>query len=87
MKKNLEIWLTDGIFGSKVKKIADAKTAKEAMNKIQDWKKQNANKKAYKIEPYDRIIFDKNCVAIDFGSWCTFMQIDGLTKTDMEEFA
>ena len=33
MNKNLEIWLTDGIFGSKVKKIADAKPAKEAMDK------------------------------------------------------
>lgn len=83
----MEIWLTDGMFGKKLKKLAVVNSAEDAMAKIQTWKADSKNKAQYKIELYDRIIFGESCVAVDFGSWSTFMQIDGLTKSDMEKIA
>lgn len=82
----MEVWLTEGMFGKKLEKIADASTAEDAMAKIREWKSSKDTKAKYKTGLYDRLIFSESCIAVDFGSWSTFIQVDGLTRSALKQF-
>ena len=46
----------------------------------------DANKKKYKIESYDRLIFWKNEIAIDFGDYMYFLLVDGMSDKQKAQF-
>lgn len=72
------MWLTKGMFGDKTELIAEETSSpKEILEKLFAWKNDGANRKRYKIEQYDRMIFGEDGVAIDFGDYSWFMLITG----------
>ena len=73
----MELWLTKGIFGEKTEKIADAETGREALAALAEWKKRPDVRAAYKVEPYDRVLFGEEGAAVDFGDYSTFALIEG----------
>ena len=46
----------------------------------------DANKKKYKIESYDRFIFGKNEIAIDFGDYMYFLLVDCVSDKQKVQF-
>jgi len=75
-KNKTEIWLTRHMFGEKLKKIAECDSFNEAMACIEGWKTSNLCNDEYKIESYNRLIYDKEKgAAVDFGDYSYFMLI------------
>lgn len=73
----MKIELTEGMGGKVVNVLGLAETAAEAMTIIENWKARASTHKSYKVEPYNRFIFDKehDAVIIDFGDYSTFIQV------------
>ena len=73
----MKIELTDGMAGKAIKVLGTAETVAEAMSIIESWKSLAFTLNCYKVEPYNRFIFDKehNVVIIDFGDYSTFIQV------------
>lgn len=71
-----DVWLTRGMFGEKLEKIAEnCGSFGDAMFRIEKWKKAHKGGE-YKIETYDRIICGKEKgTAVDFGDYSYFMLI------------
>lgn len=86
-EKKLELWLTEGMLGTKSKKICTSKDHNKVLEALHDWKSDKKNTKRFKVEPYDRIMHykDKNAVVIDFGDWHWFMQIDNVDESTFEK--
>jgi len=77
MEDKKDVWLTRGMFGEKLEKIAGCcDSFDDAMFNIGKWKESNRGKKEYKIEKYDRIIYGKEKgTAVDFGDYSYFILI------------
>ena len=74
----MEMWLTKGMFGDRDTLIAeDTADSKKIIEKLFMWKNDGRNRRRYKIEQYDRMIFGKEGVAIDFGDYTWFMLVTG----------
>lgn len=57
----MKLYLTKGMFGDKLETIGtETENVKNIIEHIFGWKNDDANKKKYKIESYDRLIFGKN---------------------------
>lgn len=84
----MTIDLTNGMFGKVVSHLGTAASAAEAMKIVEGWKSLDANVEHYKIEPYNRLIFDseRSAVIVDFGSYETFIQISDIDGDIMEQF-
>ena len=70
----MKLYLTKGMFGDKLETIG-AETEND-----------DANKKKYKIESYDRLIFGKNEIAIDFGDYMYFLLVDCVSDDQKARF-
>lgn len=74
----MEMWLTRGMFGEKAELVAEETgDSKRVLERLFMWKNDEDNRKRYKIEPYDRIVFGENGIAVDFGDYTWFMLITG----------
>ena len=84
----MTIDLTDGMFGKVISHLGTAESAAEAMKIVEDWKALDSSIECYKIEPYNRLIFDdeRHTVIVDFGSYETFIQISDINGDIMEQF-
>ena len=83
----MKLYLTKGMFGDKLETIgAETENAKNIIEHIFGWKNDDANKKKYKIESYDRLIFGKNKIAIDFGDYMYFLLVDGVSDDQKTQF-
>ena len=84
----MKIELTDGMAGKAIKVLGTAETAAEAMAAIESWKSLASTLNRYKVEPYNRIIFDKehDVVIIDFGDYSTFIQVSDENGNVIEHF-
>lgn len=84
----MKIELTDGMAGKVIKVLGTVETATEAMAAIESWKVLSSTRKSYKVEPYNRFIFDKehDVVIIDFGDYSTFIQVSDENGNAMEHF-
>lgn len=72
------MWLTKGMFGDKKELIAESTgNPKKILEKLYVWKNDESNRKRYKIERYDRMVFGEDGVAIDFGDYSWFMLVTG----------
>lgn len=72
------MWLTKGMFGDKKLLVSEnTDNSKRILEKLYMWKNDEANTKRYRIEPYDRMVFGENGVAIDFGDYAWFMLVTG----------
>lgn len=85
LEVDMELWLTKGLFGEKTEKLAETECAKTVLERIFAWKHDDGNRKAYKMENYDRMLFDpkRNETAVDFGDYSTFMLIAGDGSQDI----
>ena len=74
----MEMWLTKGMFGEKVELVAEeTDSVKTVMERLFMWKSDETNRRRYKIERYDRMLFGEEGVAVDFGDYSWFMLITG----------
>lgn len=84
----MKIELTEGMAGKAIKVLGTAETAADAMVVIKNWKALDSTHKSYKVEPYNRFIFDKehDVVIIDFGDYSTFIQVSDENGNVMKHF-
>ena len=83
----MKLYLTKGMFGDKLETIgAETENVKNIIKHIFGWKNDDANKKKYKIESYDRLIFGKNKIAIDFGDYMYFLLVDDMSDDQKAKF-
>ena len=85
----MNLYLTNGFHGERSIELLQNikyKTARQVLNAIAEWKKQDHNKELYRIEPYDRFIFYDDCIVVDFGDYCTFIEVTDMTEDEMKEF-
>ena len=85
----MNLYLTNGFHGERSIELLQNmkyKTAKQVLNAIAEWKKQDHNKELYRIEPYDRFIFYDDCIVVDFGDYYTFIKVTDMTEDEMKEF-
>lgn len=84
----MKIDLTSGMFGKAVESLGTAETAADAMKIVENWKSLDESNDCYRIEPYNRMIFDneRSIVIIDFGDYSTFIQISDIAGDMMEQF-
>ena len=66
--------------------LKNASSAKEIIEKIEEWKNLPKTKDSFKVESYNRLIFDKEKIAIDFGDYSHFLLVDGVTPELRGEF-
>lgn len=77
----MKLYLTKGMFGDRLEQIGDeTKNVKTILEYIFGWKNNDEHRHQYKIENFDRFVFGKNEIAIDFGDYKTFMLIDGINE-------
>ena len=83
----IDIFLTKQLFGEKLEKIAEVtdeadKLLDSVMNKIDKFKDDSENKKKYRIEPYNRLLYssENTDIAIDFGDYQYFLLVVGFPK-------
>lgn len=87
----MKLALTDGMDGTAVVSVLkESDDTDEILKFIDIWKLDSENKRKYKIESYNRMIFadDEKIVFIDFGDYMTFFAIicDSQTEyTDIVE--
>lgn len=85
----MKLFLTKGMFGEHIKQIGnDSENVKTILEHIFAWKNNDENQKLYKVEKYDRLIFNDTDgkIAIDFGDYMTFMLIEGISADKMKQF-
>ena len=85
----MNLYLTNGFHGERSIELLQNikyKTARQVLNAIAEWKKQDHNKELYRIEPYDRFIFYDDCIVVDFGDYYTFIEVTDMTEDEMKEF-
>lgn len=75
------------MFGKKIEQIGEeSENAKKIFEYVFYWKNDEENRKKFKIEPYDRLIFRDNEIAVDFGDYYTFMLITDVDTTAKNNF-
>ena len=85
----MNLYLTNGFHGERYIELLQNikyKTAKQVLNAIAEWKKQDHNKELYRIESYDRFIFYDDSIVVDFGDYYTFIKVTDMTEDEMKEF-
>ena len=85
----MKLFLTNGMFGDHLKQIGDdTDDVKRILEHIFAWKHNDDNCREYKVESYDRLIFDdkNNRIAIDFGDYMTFMLIEDVSLDERTQF-
>ena len=85
----MNLYLTNGFHGERSIELLQNikyKTAKQVLNAIAEWKKQDHNKELYRIESYDRFIFYDDSIVVDFGDYYTFIEVTDMTEDEMKEF-
>ena len=76
MEDKKDVWLTRGMFGEKLEKIAECDSFDDAMAVIAGWKETHKADPEYKIEKYGRVIYgNEKGTAVDFGDYSYFMLI------------
>lgn len=66
------------MFGEKTELVAEeTESVKTVMEKLFMWKSDEDNRRRYRIERYDRMVFGEEGVAVDFGDYAWFMLIVG----------
>lgn len=85
----MNLYLTDGFHGDRSIELLQNmkyKTASQILNAIVEWKKQDHNKRLYRIEPYDRFTFYDDSIVVDFGDYYTFIEVTDMSEDEMKEF-
>lgn len=85
----MNLYLTNGFHGERSIELLQNikyKTARQVLNAITEWKKTKHNKDLYRIEPYDRFTFYDDSIVVDFGDYCTFIEVTDMTEDEMKEF-
>jgi len=85
----MKLQLTKGMFGDVIGQIGDeTDNVKTILEHIFNWKSDENNRRHYKVETYDRLLFDdkNNQIAIDFGDYATFMLITDVSDEKKEQF-
>lgn len=83
----MKLYLTNHMFGDRIKQIGDeTENVKTILEHVYCWKNDEENRKNFKIEPYDRLIFKDTEIAIDFGDYCTFMLITDVDEAAKDQF-
>lgn len=85
----MKLFLTRGMFGEHLQQIGDeTSNVKKILEHLFAWKHNDDIQRQYKIEPYDRFIFDdkSNRIAIDFGDYMTFMEVESVDEVQKSQF-
>ena len=83
----MKLYLTKGMLGERFKQIGDeTDKVKKILEYMSFWKKDEENRKRFKIEPYDRIIFHENSLVVDFGDYANFFEIIDVNDDLKEQF-
>lgn len=89
-KKNIELYLTYGLGNVNDHSILikDSNSIKVILSEIKRFKKDDENRKSFKIEPFDTFHMDenKNSIYVDFGDYCVFLGIVGHDIDLISEF-
>lgn len=83
--ESMKLYLTNGMFAGEalIEEIGtETSDVKKVLEHIFGWKNDEENRRKYKIEPYDRFIFDEknHQIAIDFGDYRSFMLVIDVTE-------
>lgn len=83
----MKLHLTRGMFGDKIVEIGtETENVKTVLEHIFAWKNDDVNKRQYKIESYDRLVFGNSQIAIDFGDYATFFLVDDVSEEQKRQF-
>ena len=87
----MKLYLTEGMFAGDmlIKEIgSETSETKKILEHIFNWKNDEENRKRFKIESYDRFVFDNKShqIAVDFGDYRNFMLITDVDETQMKQF-
>lgn len=84
---DMKLHLTRGMFGDKIAEIGtETENVKTVLEYIFAWKNDDVNKRQYKIEKYDRLVFGNSQIAIDFGDYATFFLVDDVSEEQKRQF-
>lgn len=89
-KKNIELYLTYGLgnVNEHSTLVKESNSIKVILSEIKKFKKDDENRKSFKIEPFDTFHMDenKNSIYIDFGDYSVFLGIVGHDIDLISEF-
>lgn len=89
-KKNIELYLTYGLgnVNEYSTLIKESNSIRVILSEIKKFKKDDENRKSFKIEPFDTFHMDenKNSIYIDFGDYSVFLGIVGHDIDLISEF-
>lgn len=89
-KKNIELYLTYGLgnVNEHSTLIKESNSIRVILSEIKKFKKDDENRKSFKIEPFDTFHMDenKNSIYIDFGDYSVFLGIVGHDIDLISEF-
>lgn len=89
-KKNIELYLTYGLgnVNEHSTLVKESNSIRVILSEIKKFKKDDENRKSFKIEPFDTFHMDenKNSIYIDFGDYSVFLGIVGHDIDLISEF-